>query len=441
MSLTKTVSAVIGAGLLVGLGAWWYLPPALPDSWTPAEIKILRSLWLGSLPPLPPDPSNAVGDNEQAAKLGHQLFFDTRLSANENISCATCHRPESMFSDGLPVAVGADVGKRNAMGLVGVAYSPWFFWDGRKDSLWSQALGPLENSLEHAGNRMQYARLIATDANYRDLYESLFGPLPDITNPSRFPIAASPVGEQPVREAWQGMSAADQEAVSRVFANIGKAIAAYERRLVNGPAPFDDYVEKVLADGAIEQPDSLSRDEIGGLRLFTGKAQCINCHNGPLFTNSEFHNTGVLSPPRQVPALGRASSVRVARADPFNCLGEFSDDDNPNCAELRFAKVGDELIGTHKTPSLRNVELTGPYMYAGQMTDLEEIVRHYDRAALAMIGHNEAKPLNLRPVERKQLVSFLRTLTGPLATDPEWLEPAASSSAMEPRATDAIFRE
>ena len=82
---------------------------------------------------------------------------------------------------------------------------------------------------------MQYARLIATDANYRNLYESLLGPLPDITNPSRFPIAASPVGEQPVRKAWQGMSAADQKAVSRVFANIGKAIAAYERRLIHGP--------------------------------------------------------------------------------------------------------------------------------------------------------------------------------------------------------------
>ncbi len=427
MSLTKAVSAVIGAGLLVGLGAWWYLPPALSDSWTPAEIEILRSLWLGSLPPLPPDPSNAVGDNEQAAKLGQQLFFDKRLSADEKVSCATCHRPDLMFSDGLPVAVGADVGKRNTMGLVGVAYSPWYFWDGRKDSLWSQALGPLENSLEHAGNRMQHARLIATDADYRNLYESLFGPLSDISDPSRFPIAASPVGEQPVREAWQRMSAADQKTVSRVFANIGKAIAAYERRLIHGPARFDDYVEKVLVDGATKQPGSLSRDEIGGLRLFVGKAQCINCHNGPLFTNSEFHNTGLLSPPRQVPSLGRASAVRVARADPFNCLGEFSDDDDPSCAELRFAKVGDELIGTHKTPSLRNVALTGPYMHAGQMTDLVEIVRHYDRAPLAMIGHNEAKPLNLRPVERSQLISFLHTLTGPLATDPEWLEPAASS--------------
>lgn len=411
----------ISVMLLFGLGVWWYLPPYLPDYWTPEEIKILRALWLGSLPPLPSDPSNAVADDERAAIFGRQLFFDTRLSANGKVSCATCHRPELMFTDGLPVAIGVEAGERNTMGLVGAAYNPWYFWDGRKDSLWSQALGPLEAALEHGGDRMQYVRLITTDASYVELYSTLFGSLPDLSNTDRFPIAASPNGAAAKRKAWQKMSVADQQTISKVFANMGKAIAAYERKLIPGLAPFDGYVEKVLSNGETRQTNSLNKDEIGGLRLFIGKAQCIQCHNGPLFTNNSFHNTAVLSAPGQVPALGRVSAVRAARADPFNCLGSFSDDKQPNCAELQFAKVGDELIGAHKTPSLRNVALTAPYMHAGQIADLAQVVRHYDRAPVAMVGHNEAKPLKLRPVERKQLVSFLNTLTGPIATESKWL--------------------
>jgi cytochrome c peroxidase len=423
LSRIKTTVALIGIASLFGFGAWWHIPAPLPGHWTAAEIRILKSLSLHSLPPLPADPGNAAADDERAAILGHRLFFDTRLSANGAVACATCHRPELLFTDGLPVAIGAGRGQRNTPGLAGVAFSPWHFWDGRKDSLWSQALAPLENVLEHAGNRMQYVRLLATDAEYRKLYENLFGALPDISDPYRFPAAASPVRESPLREAWQAMQPADQKAVSGVFANLGKAIAAYERQLLHAPAPFDRYVEKVLADAATQQDDVLSKDEVRGLRLFIGKAQCINCHNGPLFTNNTFHNTGVLSAPGQEPAFGRVAAVRVVREDPFNCLGEFSDGGNTDCAELRFVKGGDELIGAHKTPSLRNVALTAPYMHAGQIADLAEVVRHYNRARPAMLGHNEAKPLNLRPVEQKQLISFLHTLTEPLATPQKWLKP------------------
>jgi cytochrome c peroxidase len=92
-----------------------------------------------------------------------------------------------------------------------------------------------------------------------------------------------------------------------------------------------------------------------------------------------------------------------------------------NCAELRFARTGDDLIGAHKTPSLRNVAITAPYMHAGQMVSLTDIIEQYDRAPLAMVGHNEAKSLNLSRKEKKQLEIFLHTLTGPLATLPEWL--------------------
>lgn len=408
---------------LIVLGAWWFLPAPLPAHWTEPEIKLLRSLWLGSLPELPADPSNKVGDDERAAKLGYRLFFDNRLSANSNVACATCHRPELLFTDGLPVAVGTQLGRRNTPGLIGVASNPWFFWDGRKDSQWSQALGPLENELEHAGNRMQYVRLLAHDNHYRGLYESIFGKLPDISDSSRFPTSASPVGNAALQAAWKAMHPDDRIAISTVFSNIGKSIAAYERKLKYAPAPFDLYVEKVLQDGVVRQPGSLSRDEVAGLRLFIGKAQCINCHNGPLFTNNAFHNTGVLSAPGQTPSIGRVEGLRTAQQDPFNCLGKFSDAKPQDCAELRFAKGGDVLIGAHKTPSLRNVALTAPYMHAGQLANLKEVVQHYNEARPAMVGHNEAKQLNLRPVEQHQLIRFLRTLTGPPATSKEWLEP------------------
>jgi cytochrome c peroxidase len=119
--------------------------------------------------------------------------------------------------------------------------------------------------------------------------------------------------------------------------------------------------------------------------------------------------------------MGRVGAVREARADPFNCLGHFNDDPDADCAELRFARTGDELIGAHKTPSLRNVALTPPYMHAGQMNSLTEIIDQYDRAPLALVGHSEAKPLDLSRNERKQLEAFLHTLSGPLATSPEWL--------------------
>jgi len=178
--------AIIIVGIVLA-GVWI---STQPKTWTSAEIKTLRSLWIGSLPPVPDDGSNAVANNPQAASFGYQLFFDTRLSGNENVSCATCHQPERFFTDGLKVAQGKKVGIRNTMSIIGAAYSPWMFWDGRKDSLWSQALSPLESPIEHAGSRMQYALLVSRDENYRTIYETLFEPPPDLSDGSRFPAAA-----------------------------------------------------------------------------------------------------------------------------------------------------------------------------------------------------------------------------------------------------------
>lgn len=401
---------------------WWLFKPTSPQNWSENEINILRSLWIGNLPTTPTNNSNAVADNTNAAEFGYRLFFDTRLSANKNTACATCHKPEKFFTDGLNVAQGAETGTRNTPSIVGIVYSPWFFWDGRKDSLWSQALAPLETSIEHAGTRMQFAHLIANDENYRITYKSLFGPIPDISDATRFPTTAGPVTENLPAQAWQSMHTEDRDAVTKIFTNIGKAIAAYERLLIPGTSRFDRYVEKLI-NNTTPKDSLLNKNETAGLRLFINKAQCINCHNGPLFTNNEFHNTGLLSTAGNLPSVGRAHGIRTLMNDPFNCLGQFSDAEKKDCAELRYAKSGDELIGSHKVPSLRNISETAPYMHAGQFNTLLETVNHYNQAPASLIGHNEIKPLGLNKLEKKQLVAFLATLSGPIASDTKWLKP------------------
>src|SRR5271169_3319816 len=149
-------------------------------AWSKQEISVLRSLWIGSLPPLPKDPSNAFADDPKAIALGQRLFFDSRFSGNLQVSCATCHRPDMNFTDDLPLAHGMGSTARRSMPLLGVAYNSWFFWDGRKDSLWSQALGPIESSVEHGFTRTACAFLISK--NYRSEYEEIFGKMPDIAN-------------------------------------------------------------------------------------------------------------------------------------------------------------------------------------------------------------------------------------------------------------------
>lgn len=397
------ISLLPAAAVLI----WLLAPVPLPERWNEPEAALIASLSLGALPPLQPDPSNAVADDERAATLGRQLFFDARLSANGAVSCATCHRPDFAFSDGLPIAVGIGPGRRHTPGLLGIAYSPWFYWDGRRDSQWAQALTPLETHFEQGAGRAAIVRLLATDPDYKAMYEEIFGALPD---PARLPDSALPLGDDSEQEAWRMLDPGLKYEVSAAFANAGKALAAYQRKLLPERSRFDEYADAVARDGATRQGDMLSREEISGLDLFIGEAQCINCHNGPLFTNHDFHNTGILPVFGQLPSLGRFDGVRLAREDPFNCLGEFSDAAPGQCTELRFARDDNDLAGAHKTPGLRNVTLTAPYMHTGQIATLEEVMRHYNEAPTAMLGHNEAKPLGLSNRQLRQLEAFLHTL-------------------------------
>ena len=213
MSLTRKqiIIAAIVASAAIAISQTWQ---GRAPQWTDDEVAMLRSLWLESLPELPADPSNAVADNPDAAAFGKQLFFDPRLSANGGISCATCHQPVRRFTDGLQKGQGIGTSRRNTPSIVGVAYSPWLYWDGRRDSQWSQALSPLEDMNEHATDRVHVTRLIAEDSSYRTIYESIFGDLPEL-------------------------SGADSGAVDSVFSNVGKSIAAFERTVMPTSSRFD----------------------------------------------------------------------------------------------------------------------------------------------------------------------------------------------------------
>ncbi len=422
----RTHPVLVGLALLlltalagVGVAMW----PR--TSWTAEQLATLRSLWIGSLPPVPADPSNAVADDLRAARLGQELFFDTRLSSNGQVACATCHQPGRAFADGLPLAQGVGTTDRKTPSIVGTAYSPWQFWDGRADSQWAQALGPLESAVEHGGARTQYAHLIAEQ--YREEYEALFGPIPDLSDPSRFPAVAGPVPDPAARAAWEAMAPEDRKVVTQIYVNLGKAIAAYERRIVPGPARFDAFAEALLTGDTATAERTLSADEVAGLRLFIGRGECTKCHQGPLFTNHDFHNIGAPSAPGMPADLGRAKGATEVLANEFNCSSPYSDD-RESCNELRFLKTGDHTQeGAFKTPSLRNVAERAPYLHAGQLSTLSEVLDHYNQAPEATVGHSELTPLGLSPTERRQIEAFLRTLSGPVAAAPELLAPPNSS--------------
>src|SRR3954454_2613354 len=191
------------------------------DGWTSAQLEELRSMSLTELEPLPGDRTNRVADDPRAADLGRRLFFDTRLSSNGRVACSTCHQPDRAFQDGTALASGVGTTARRTMPIAAMARSPFLFWDGRKDSLWAQALGPLESPVEHGGTRAQYAHVVAD--SYAVEYQQIFGPLPDLSGVAR---SAGPVADRDAASAWRALTGAQRGDVTRVFVDIGKALAA-----------------------------------------------------------------------------------------------------------------------------------------------------------------------------------------------------------------------
>lgn len=195
-------------------------------------------------------------------------------------------------------------------------------------------------------------------------------------------------------------------------------------------------MEAELAGRTHPAGSALSDDELAGLRLFIGRASCVNCHNGPRFTDDHFHNTGVPPSKTGLPFdSGRAVGVRRALAGEFACTSRYSDAKADDCAELQFAVTeGEELVRAYKTPSLRGVADRAPYMHAGQFATLADVVAHYDRAPRAPAGRSELKPLRLTVAERREVEAFLHTLSAPAVVLPAAPSaPTARAAASAPR--------
>jgi cytochrome c peroxidase len=403
-------------------------PPARPAaplvaSWSDEQRATLRSLWLRNLGAPRADPTNRVADDPRAVALGHRLFFDPGLSGNRDLACATCHQPKRHFTDGRATGRGVATLDRNTPSLVGVGYARWLFWDGRRDSTWSQALDPIETPTEMNGNRLEVLRHIKRTAAYHADYRALFGPLPDLDG---LPKRAGPVGDESEQAAWRALPAARQQALARAFVNVGKIIAAYERRLLPGPAPFDAYVEALEAGDSERAARTLPPAAVGGLRLFiSNDTQCLKCHNGPLFTNGGFHNigTGVIDGPH--PDFGRMIGVQALMATDLTCLGPYSDDPTRECPNLRFLNRHEDgsFAGAYRVPSLRNVEHTAPYMHDGRFSSLDAVIRHYQTPASAGAPIEFRPMADLTPDHIQALAAFLRSLSAPIQAPAALLKP------------------
>ena len=375
------------------------VPEQADNIFTDREWSVIQRL--SPLPETPPpSPTNRVADNPEAAQLGQMFFFDTRFSKDGTVACSTCHSPFHGFADVEATSLGEGRGTRNAPTLLNAAYNQWQFWDGRADTLWSQALSALEGEAEQAGTRLQYAHLI--HQHYAAGYETVFGQLPELEDITRFPTDGKP-GDS----AFDRMSEADQHAVNIVFANIGKAIEAYERLLISRNAPFDEFVAG--------DAEAISPEAKRGLKTFIGKGVCILCHDTPTFTDDEFHNLGI--PQGTLPEdTGRYGGISLLLSDPFNGGGAYSDDTAVATRILNFLEPIPRHQGEFKTPTLRNVALTAPYFHTGEFPTLESVIEFNNVGGTGgdFVGQRERtlEPLGLSEQEKADLVEFLGTLTG-----------------------------
>jgi cytochrome c peroxidase len=293
-------------------------------------------------------------DNPLSAKkieLGRQLYFDPRLSKDNTVSCATCHDPKKGWSNGEAVATGVrgQKGDRGAPTIINAGYQAFQFWDGRADELEGQALGPIQNPIEMDMNLEELEAKLNKIDGYRQQFKEVYGT--DVTRDG-----------------------------------IAKAIAAFERTILSGNAPFDRF--------KAGDKNALSETAQRGMKVFFNKAQCSACHTGPNFTDGGFHNIG-MGMDKKEPDIGREKLSKL---------------------------LGDR--GSFKTPTLREIARTAPYMHDGSKKTLEEVVDYYNKG-----GHPNPQldesifPLNLTDQEKADLVTFLKeglaSASYPLVEPPE----------------------
>jgi len=417
-------------------------------TFTQDELALLATLSPDALPPPRADVSNAFADSPEAAALGQKLFFEPRFSGmlldgdddgspstlgkkgeTGKVACAGCHLPEAGFLDnrtlGTEISLAAGWGRRKTPSLIDVGQVPILMWDGRHDALYNQPFGPLESPVE-----MNSSRLFAAErmfALYRTDYEAVFGPMPPLDDSSRFPqVTAALTGCQPTSldtattcngtqhglpgdgAEYDHLDPADQDAVTRVVVNLGKALGAYERLLTCGPSRFDRWVHG--------DATALSNSEQRGARIFIGAGKCVSCHSGPYFSDQQFHNVG-LQP--QVVAVafiddndpGASSGLAATLADPLNVKGRFSDGDDGRLP----ASVDTMMTGAFRTPMLRCAASHPSFMHTGQFKSLADVVTFFARGGdiFGYPGKNELSSLALDAQSQADLVAFLESLDGP----------------------------
>jgi cytochrome c peroxidase len=381
--------------------------------------------------PVPPSPTNGVADDEGAIRLGHYLFFDAGLSGDGEHSCASCHKPEHGFADTEPFSNAIATTSRNTPTIINSAHNRWFYWDGRCDTLWCQATGPLEAPGEQGSSRLEIAHHIVSDTQILSAYTALFGEPPSLDDTLRFPASGRPIPDDtsdPDHIAWSAMTAEDQESINHIFTNVTKSIGAFERTLIQQNAPFDRMLD-AFDEGDRSGGDVLSDSAKRGATLFVGEGLCWACHAGPTFTNKEFHNVALPSlEDFDNQSEGRYSGIDALLSSPFNGIGPYSD--APSDAEIKLAHLvqSPEQIGTFKTPGLRNLLDTAPYMHGGHFETLADVVQHYNEMDdPPLIGHREELLLPLLWTEEQvaDVVSFLESLQG-APMDPEWMEQPSS---------------
>lgn len=396
------------------------------DEWE--KIKTLSPL------PGPPDePTNKYADDPAAAELGQKFFYEKgysgplivesalgKVGETGKIACASCHEGEWMIDlHSVPNdnSVGADWIPRNANSVVNaVYYLPFFENDGISDSMWSDALVDLEISIGFNSTRMKLVHTIFD--KYRAEYDTVFDPdLDPALDPMHPDAARFPAEGKPGEPAWDDMDPADQEIVVQIMVNFGKAVDAYLRRLVSTNAPFDRYVAG--------DTEAISASAKRGLKLFVGKAGCVQCHDGPHFSDNEFHVNGLKKSGSHVTFSevdGRALWIERMLTLPWNSASKWSDD--PAEGERRLAELKDmsleqeieEWNGKWRTKALRQAAETAPYMHTGQIATLREVVEFYnaggDPDGFAGTKSELVVPLNLSEQEIDDIVAFLETLTG-----------------------------
>ena len=442
-ALTLACSASLACGSAspgkgVGSGA-----PAL----TTDELSALASLSPPTLPPPGPDSSNRFADDPRAAALGQKLFFETAFSGKlldgdddgspttlgvkgetGKVACAGCHVPTSGFLDsrtlGAQISLAAGWGRRRAPSLLDVGQAKLVMWDGRHDALYGQPFGPLESPVE-----MNSSRLFAAEqmyALYRADYEAIFGPMPPLGDTTRFPaLSAGLTGCQPSTTdplptcngtkhgvpgdgaEFDRLAPPDQDAVTQVVVNMGKALGAYERLIACGPSRFDQWMHGQAA--------ALSPAEQRGARVFATSGKCISCHSGPYLSDQRFHNVGLKPTTVAVVFIdsndqGASAGLAAVLTDPLNVRGKFSDGDDGRLP----ASVDAGDSGAFRTPTLRCVGQRRSFMHTGQLSSLAQVVAFFAGGgdSFGYVGSSELTPLSLSDTDRQDLVAFLGALQG-----------------------------